>query len=87
MQIGLLLTFFLPFFPYGCEPKQAVEAPMVDSISTAVDSLQLDSRKLTQSVEPSDTSKTAVFENVADNKGQTKESDDDNDLSAKIAQK
>lgn len=25
LQIGLLLTFFLPFFPTGCEEKKAVE--------------------------------------------------------------
>lgn len=37
LQVLVLLTFLLPFFPKGCEPKKAEEAPHVDSIQVAKD--------------------------------------------------
>ena len=35
LQVFVLLTFFLPFFPKGCEPKKVEEAPKADSIQIA----------------------------------------------------
>jgi hypothetical protein len=35
LQVLVLLTFFLPFFPKGCESKKAEEAPKADSIKVA----------------------------------------------------
>jgi hypothetical protein len=64
LQIGLLLTFFLPFFPQGCEPKKVEEPPTPDSTVITADSLKQDSSQLAKQKEKSDTLKTVVFENT-----------------------
>jgi hypothetical protein len=64
LQIGLLLTFFLPFFPQGCEQKQAVEAPMIDSTDVAADTVRQDSMELTAKNEQTDTLKTVALGNT-----------------------
>jgi hypothetical protein len=87
LQIGLLLTFFLPFFPQGCEPKKAEETPKQDSTIIAVDSLRKDSIELTTQIEKTDTIKTAVTENATQNTDKTGEGNDDNELSTRISHK
>lgn len=86
-QIGLLLTFLLPFFPQGCEPKQAENAPTSDSTFIAVDSLKQDSSELTNQIEESDTLNTAVTENTNQNTNKTGEGNEDKELSTKISKK
>lgn len=86
LQIGLLLTFFLPFFPQGCEPKQAVEAPMVDSIVVA-DTVRQDSIVLTTKSEQADTLKTVALGNTIQNADKTEVTTDDNELSTRISKK
>jgi len=86
-QIGLLLTFLLPFFPQGCEPKQAENAPTTDSTFIAVDSLRQDSSELSNQIEKSDTLETAVSENTTQNTNKTGEKNEDNELSTKISKK
>ncbi|MDD4993994.1 MAG: hypothetical protein PHR83_17370 [Paludibacter sp.] len=87
LQIGLLLTFLLPFFPQGCDPKQAENVPTPDSTFVAVDSLRQDSNELTMQIEKSDTLKTAVSENTTQNTDKTGEKNEDNELSTKISKK
>ena len=87
LQIGLLLTFFLPFFPRGCEPKQVENAPAVDSTVVAVDTLRQDSCKLTKENEKSDTLKTAVFGNTTQKTEKKETKIEDKELSARIAKK
>jgi len=86
-QIGLLLTFFLPFFPQGCKPKQAEEAPKPDSTFISADTLRQESIALTQQNEQSDTTKTAIFENSTQNTNKTEVADEGNGLSTKISKK
>ena len=62
LQIGLLLTFFLPFFPKACESKQTDVAPKADSTIVAVSQ---ESGKIKQA----DTLKTSVVKNIAENDG------------------
>ncbi len=76
LQIGLLLTFFLPFFPQGCM-KVADEGPAVDTTAvdtTAVvvdtlctDSLLKDSTDLVQEPEKVDSSKASTIDNSNQN--------------------
>ncbi len=89
LQIGLLLTFFLPFFPRGCEPKQAEDAPTVDTTVVAVDTLRQDSSNLTKENEKSDTLKTVVFNNTTQKteKKETETKIENKELSAQIAKK
>lgn len=87
LQIGLLLTFFLPFFPPGCEPKQAVEAPMVDSIVVAADTVRQDSMELTAKNEQADTLKTVALGNATQNTDKTEVTTDDNELSTRISKR
>jgi hypothetical protein len=87
LQIGLLLTFFLPFFPRGCEPKKADEAPVVDSTVVAVDTMKQDSSKLTKENEKSDTLKTATFGNTTQKPEKAEVINEDKELSAQIAKK
>lgn len=87
LQIGLLLTFFLPFFPPGCEPKQAVEAPMIDSTVVAADTVRQNSMELTTRSEQTDTLKTVALENTTQNADKTEVTTDDNELSTKISKK
>lgn len=87
LQIGLLLTFFLPFFPQGCEPKKVEEPPTPDSTVITADSLKQDSSQLAKQKEKSDTLKTVVFENTTQNTDKTKTTNEDNELSTKISQK
>lgn len=87
LQIGLLLTFLLPFFPQGCDPKQAENVPTPDSTFVVVDSLRQDSSELTMQIEKSDTLKTAVSENTTQNTDKTGEKNEDNELLTKISKK
>jgi len=87
LQIGLLLTFFLPFFPQGCEPKKAEEAPNVDSTIVAVDTVIQNSRDLVQGNKQADTIKTAAFENTAHNKDKSEVTTDDSELSTRFSKK
>jgi hypothetical protein len=87
LQIGLLLTFFLPFFPQGCEQKQAVEAPMIDSTVVAADAVRQDSIVLTAKNEQADTLKTVALGNTTQNTDKTEATTDDNELSTKISKK
>jgi len=87
LQIGLLLTFFLPFFPQGCEPKKVEEPPTPDTTVITADSLKQDSSQLAKQKEKSDTLKTVVFENTTQNTDKTKTTNEDNELSTKISQK
>jgi hypothetical protein len=87
LQIGLLLTFFLPFFPQGCEPKQADKAPMVDSMVVAADTVRQDSIALTAKNEQADTLKTVALGNTTQNTDKTEVTTDDNELSTKISKK
>jgi hypothetical protein len=87
LQIGLLLTFFLPFFPQGCKPKQAEEAPKSDSTFIAVDTLRQDSSNLTKKDEKSDTLKTTTFENSTQKTEKTQVTNEDKELSVKISKK
>ena len=86
-QIGLLLTFFLPFFPQGCEPKNAEVAPKVDSTIVVVDTLRHDSSDLTQGNKQADTIKTAAFENTAHNNDKSEVTNDDSELSIRFSKK
>ena len=77
LQIGLLLTFFLPFFPHGClKPEQA--APATDSVavdtahivadSTSIDnSSTIDSTSLVKNIEETDSVKSDSIYNSANN--------------------
>jgi len=87
LQIGLLLTFFLPFFPQGCEQKQAVEAPMIDSTVVAADAVRQDSIVLTAKNEQADTLKTGALGNTTQNTDKTGVTTDDNELSIRISKK
>ena len=87
LQIGLLLTFFLPFFPQGCEQKQAVEAPMIDSTVVAADTVRQDSMELTAKNEQADTLKTVALGNTTQNTNKTEVTTDDNELSTRISKK
>jgi len=87
LQIGLLLTFFLPFFPQGCEPKKAEKAPMVDSIVFAADTVRQDSMELTAKNEQADTLKTVALGNTTQNTDKTEVTTEDNELSTKISKK
>jgi len=87
LQIGLLLTFFLPFFPQGCEPKKAEEAPNVDSTIVAVDTVRQDSSDLAQGNKQADTLKTAAVENTAHNKDKSEVTTDDSELSTRFSKK
>jgi len=64
LQIGLLLTFLLPFFPHGCEFKEAKGVSIPDSTKVATNTLKHESSKLTTSSEKSDTLKTAAIDNT-----------------------
>lgn len=87
LQIGLLLTFFLPFFPQGCEPKKAEEMSVPDSTEVVIDSAAQDRSRLILDNEPSDSIKTTVIKNVSDTKDQSHDTDSDKGLTAKISQK
>jgi hypothetical protein len=87
LQIGLLLTFFLPFFPQGCKPKQAEEVPMTDSTIVSVDTLRQESIALTQQDQQSDTAKTAIYKNSTQNINKTEVEEEGNGLSTKISKK
>jgi hypothetical protein len=87
LQIGLLLTFFLPFFPLGCNPKQAEEAPNTDSTVVFVDTLRQENIALIQHSEQSDTTKTAISENSTQSTNKTEVEEEGNGLSTKISNK
>jgi len=87
LQIGLLLTFFLPFFPQGCEPKKAEEAPNVDSTIVAVNTVRQDSSDLEHRNKQADTLKTASFENTVHNKDKSEVTTDDSELSTRFSKK
>jgi hypothetical protein len=77
MQIGLLLTLFLPFFPKGCEQKNAQAAPKPNSSIVTVDTLEKVSSELINKNGQSDTLKTAKFKNGTINKAQVLNEDDE----------
>ncbi|HEY6915931.1 MAG TPA: hypothetical protein VI413_14735 [Paludibacter sp.] len=87
LQIGLLLTFFLPFFPHGCEPKKAEEMSMSDSTQVIIDSASQERSKLILANKQSDSIKTTAIENVSDTKDQSPNIDSDKELTTKISQK
>ena len=87
LQIGLLLTFFLPFFPQGCKPKQAEEAPNTDTTVVSVDTLRQENIALIQQSEQSDTTKTAISENSTQSTNKTEVEEEGNELSTKISNK
>lgn len=87
LQIGLLLTFLLPFFPQGCKPKQAEEAPTPDSTFVAVDTLRQDNSALTQANQQLDTIKTAALENSTQNTDKTEVTNEDKELSTRFSKK
>jgi hypothetical protein len=87
LQIGLLLTFFLPFFPQGCEPKKAENTPTADSTFLAVDSLKQNSSESTNQMGKSDSLKTTVAKSTTQNTDKTEGNNEDGELSTKISQK
>lgn len=86
LQIGLLLTFFLPFFPRGCEPKYAENISTADSTVIAFDTLRQDRNKLTKEDEKSDSIKTATYENPTQKTEKTEVTNEDKELSAQISE-
>src|ERR1035437_1711774 len=84
LQIGLILTLFLPFFPHGCVIEKAEGVSLPDSTSVAVDTLKHESSKFSTHTDKSVTSKTIAIENT--NKTQV-EKDEKIDLSMIIANK
>jgi len=87
LQIGLLLTFFLPFFPQGCKPKRAEEAPSTDTTFVSVDTLKQENIALIQQNKQSDTTKAAIFENSTQITNKTEVEEEGNGLSTKISNK
>lgn len=87
LQIGLLLTFFLPFFPQGCEPKQAETTPTQDSTFVADDSLRKNSVELIRQIEKTDTIATAITNNTTQNTDKIGEGNQGNELSNRISNK
>lgn len=94
LQIGLLFTFFLPFFPPGCmkkvEEAPAVDSTTVDSAIVAVDtvyndSLSVDSTALVQ--EQVDTLKTATIANSEQNTHNPESNHDNGELSERLSAK
>ncbi len=85
LQIGLLLTLFLPFFPSGCEPKKAEEVTNQDTAFVAIDTLRQDSIKQTDQRLDSDTITTT--ENTNQKSDTTKTATEDSNLSTKISKK
>lgn len=86
LQVGLLLTFLLPFFPPSCEYKQAVEVSSADSKVIAVDTLRKESSKQTNENNQTDTLKSATAVNTTP-KDKNKETIADDGSSARLAQK
>ena len=68
LQIMVLLAFFLPFFPAGCEPKKAETTPVTDSTLIAMDSTQTNT-KLTASTDSitqsNDSTKQGITEKLS----------------------
>jgi hypothetical protein len=87
LQIGLLLTFMLPFFPQGCNPKQAEAVSKQDSTFVSVDTLRQHSGALTQEHQKSDTIKTVALENSTLNTNKSEVTNEENELSAKLSKK
>ena len=87
MQIGLLLTLFLPFFPKGCEQKNAEDKPTTNSSIVTVDTLKQESNELKKKTVQSDTLKNAELKSAGINKDQTQASDEEDELSAKLSKK
>ncbi len=87
LQIGLLLTFILPFFPSGCESKQAEEASVQDTAIVANDSLLTDSVKQAARELDADTVVATTTENTTQESDTTKKESADSNLSTKIAKK
>ena len=95
LQIGLLLTFFLPFFPHGClKPEQA--APATDSVavdtahivadSTSIDnSSTIDSTSLVKNIEETDSVKSDSIYNSSHNTNNP--SNEDKELSLILSNK
>jgi len=83
LQIGLLLTFLLPFFPHGCEFKEATGTSTPDTTTVATDTLKHKSSILTSGDGKLDTLKTAAVDNTV----KTGENNKEKDLSLVIAQK
>jgi hypothetical protein len=86
LQIGLLLTLFLPFFPSGCESKKAEEVTNQDTAFVAIDTLRQDSIKQNDQMLDSDTLITTT-ENTIQKSDTTKTVAEDSNLSTKISKK
>jgi len=86
LQIGLLLTLFLPFFPSGCEPKKAEEVTAIDTTAIVNDSLTRDSSKLALVAEVPD-STTTVTQQTADNNSKTDIPEPEPKLSKTVSEK
>jgi len=85
LQIGLLLTLFLPFFPSGCESKHAEEVPVQEI--TDNDLLSSDSVNQLSAAFESDTVVTATAENRIQQTDSTQKGSNDSELSSKLAKK
>ena len=84
LKLAVLLAFFLPFFPKGCEPKKAEEAPKTDTTAVKMDTASSKSfnANTTQDTIANDSKDTANTKPVL-----TKQKDEPNDdsFSAKIS--
>lgn len=87
LQIGLLLTFFLPFFPSGCEHKRAEEATNQDTTQVTVDTLSEDRITQTENMLDSDTLLKTPTEITIQKSDTTTKVPTDSNLSTKISKK
>jgi len=87
LQIGLLLTYILPFFPQGCNSKQTEDAYKPDSTLVSVDTLRQHSSALAQENKQADTLKAITLGNSTPTSNKTEVTTEDNELSAKISKK
>ena len=85
LQLAVLLAFFLPFFPKGCEGKKTEEAPKTDTTRVKVDTSRVESSVANTAMNlPQD---TMVNDSASTKPVLTKQKDEPNDdsFSAKIS--
>lgn len=94
LQIGLLLTFFLPFFPHGCmmvaEEATAVDSTALDTIAIDIDTLYTDSLLEDNTAlvkQETDTLKTATIDNSVKNTNKPASNNDNKELSERLSDK
>ena len=87
LQIGLLLTFLLPFFPKGCDQKNAQVSPAKSSSIVTVDSLKQDSNSLAMKNELTVAKKSTASTNGDNNKIQSHDSVGETELSTMLSSK